>query len=601
LPPLEDPFGWIGQTLESKYAVEELVGEGGFAVVYRGHHKGFDDKVAIKCLKIPRKLEGPDREQFLQSFLAEGKLLHKLSKTDAGIVQALDVGAATSPNGSWTPFIVLEWLEGGTLEEELRKRRREGLPPRSLTDALKLLEPAARALGTAHALGIAHRDVKPANLFVVETQGSAKRTIKVVDFGIAKVLAESTDLVRAHEATGASIQAFTPRYAAPEQFDRRFGATGPWTDVFALALIVVEVVAGKSAMDGDTAQLFVASSNIQHRPTLAAHGINEGAGVEEVLKRALAVDTKERYQSTTEFWAALTEAAATGETALSVRAPDDTVKEAASTKREAPNALATRAPSTPSGTPSGATRASALAEVNAPPPGNRSVQLFAAGGITLVLCGVLYMLTHKEPERPMPVTVPVSASSAPPLVPVLTEPSILDAMASIDSTEKGFARWEDPTYAFGIDYPDELIADFSATDTKDGVVYVSVLKNAELRVFGGLLLNRTLDQMFDDATRVDPTDDIGKRWITSKNKGEFAFEVTGNEGTKMFYLKTIITVERGTWKYATMRFTFPVADRDRYEHKVTHMLKSFTFRATEAPPDSGPRDSGALAPHVHAH
>jgi hypothetical protein len=111
--------------------------------------------------------------------------------------------------------------------------------------------------------------------------------------------------------------------------------------------------------------------------------------------------------------------------------------------------------------------------------------------------------------------------------------------------------------------------------------------------------------MFEDAVRVDPTDDIGKRWITSKNKGEYAFEVTGNEGTNMFYLKTIITVERGTWKYATMRFTFPVADRDRYERKVTHMLKSFTFRATEAPPDAGPRsllDAGALPPpHVHAH
>jgi hypothetical protein len=190
-------------------------------------------------------------------------------------------------------------------------------------------------------------------------------------------------------------------------------------------------------------------------------------------------------------------------------------------------------------------------------------------------------------------------------VPVLTAPTIPHAMAPLDSTEKGFARWEDPTYAFGIDYPDELIADFAASDTKDGVVYVSVLKNAELRVFGGLLLTRTLDQMFDEATRVDPSDDIGKRWITSKSKGEFAFEVTGNEGTNMFYLKTIITVERGTWKYATMRFTFPVADRDRYERKVTHMLKSFTFRATEAPPDAaGARslvDSGALAPHVHAH
>ncbi|WP_394821029.1 serine/threonine protein kinase [Pendulispora albinea] len=311
VPDNDDPFGWVGHTLEGRYAVEELVGEGGFAIVYRGHHKGLDDAVAIKCLKIPRKLQGPERDRFLQSFLDEGKLLHRLSRANASIVQALDVGATTSPNGTWTPYLVLEWLDGETLEEDLKARARQGSAPRSLEETMALLEPAARALATAHAQGIAHRDVKPANLFLCTVAG--KRAIKVVDFGIAKVIGESTDLQRAHEATGMSLHAFTPRYGAPEQFDRRFGATGPWTDVFALALIVVEVVAGRSPMHGDSAQLFVASSNVRYRPTLRSLDVDLGEvddAVEAVLLRALAVDPKERYTTAGEFWDALTAAIA---------------------------------------------------------------------------------------------------------------------------------------------------------------------------------------------------------------------------------------------------------------------------------------------------
>ena len=119
-PEIDDPFGWVGHVLEGKYAIEALIGEGGFAVVYRAHHKGLDDRIAVKCLKIPKKLAGEERDRFLQSFLDEGKLLHRLSRADAGIVQALDVGAATSPNGTWTPFLVLEWLDGRTLEDDPR-------------------------------------------------------------------------------------------------------------------------------------------------------------------------------------------------------------------------------------------------------------------------------------------------------------------------------------------------------------------------------------------------------------------------------------------------------------------------------------------------
>ncbi len=281
-----------------------MVGRGGFGVVYRAHHLGFNEKVAVKCLRIPQTLRGPARDEFEQNFLAEGRLLHQLSRSTAGIVQALDVGAVVSPNKIWTPFIVLEWLDGQSLDVNFAERLAAGQGGRSLKAAVELLDSAARALALAHEQGIAHRDIKPANLFLAEVGG--RKTLKVLDFGIAKVMTESESFSKAFEETGASLQAFTARYGSPEQFSRRYGATGPWSDVFSLALVLIEAVVGHSALEGvDTAQLFIAAADTTRRPTLRAHGVELGDAVEGVLTRALAVDPKERYANVGQFWDAL--------------------------------------------------------------------------------------------------------------------------------------------------------------------------------------------------------------------------------------------------------------------------------------------------------
>jgi eukaryotic-like serine/threonine-protein kinase len=305
-PKKKDPFGWVGHTIDTKYSVEEVVGEGGFGVVYKARHKGFAQTVAIKCLKVPKGLKRDEREAFLETFLAEGRLLHQVSRATSDVVQALDVGDATSPNAIWSPYIVMEWLDGIPLSRDLRDRARAGSKGgRSFIEALALLEPAARALAAAHEQGVAHRDVKPSNLFLAEVAGRA--TLKVVDFGIAKVLTDSQTAALATTAsTDDVLGAFTPRYAAPEQFSRRYGATGPWTDVFALALVLVEVVTNKSALEGDDApQFYISASDMLRRPTLRAKGIETSDEAEMVLLRALAVDPKRRYPSVGEFWDAL--------------------------------------------------------------------------------------------------------------------------------------------------------------------------------------------------------------------------------------------------------------------------------------------------------
>jgi serine/threonine protein kinase len=318
--PEEDPFGWVGGTVDGKYRVDKVVGHGGFGIVYQAHHLGFEEKVALKCLRLPKELQGGDRDRFRDSLVAEGRLLLQLSRATTGVVQALDVGAVVSPSKIWTPYLVLEWLEGTPLDRDLLNRRKAALGGRTLGEALALLDGAVRALGVAHGMGIAHRDIKPANLFLVEIAG--RPGMKVLDFGIAKVLAESDSVTRAFEETGGTVQAFTARYGAPEQFSRRFGATGPWTDVFALALVLIEVVLGTPALDGtDAAQLFVAASDKLIRPTLRSKGFDPGDAVEAVLATALSVDPRERYPNATAFWDALTSAAEREPARMSARPP----------------------------------------------------------------------------------------------------------------------------------------------------------------------------------------------------------------------------------------------------------------------------------------
>src|SRR6188474_3873611 len=102
-----DPFGWLGSVIEGQFAVEAIAGEGAFGIVYRGTHLGFEAPVAIKCLKMPADLQPEQRQAFLATFRAEARLLHRLSRRTTGIVQALDVGVATSPTGAWTPYTVM--------------------------------------------------------------------------------------------------------------------------------------------------------------------------------------------------------------------------------------------------------------------------------------------------------------------------------------------------------------------------------------------------------------------------------------------------------------------------------------------------------------
>ncbi len=303
-----DPFELLGTTIAGKYRIQALIGSGGFGVVYRGEHGAFGEPIAIKCLNVSASLGAGEQDELLHKLEEEGAILHRLSKRCAAIVQALDVGAVTTASGHWVPYLVLEWLEGQTLAEFLADRIAAGQGGLTLEAAMALLDPAVEALTLAHRQRVAHRDVKPENLFLCEADGI--RALKVLDFGIAKVLAAHATFTASPAATLDRPTAFTPRYGAPEQFNKRVGATGPWTDVFALALILVELVSGQRALQGDDpTQLYVAATDPKTRPTLRLQGVAASDAVEQVLGRALAIDPQDRYREAQSFWDALRAAA----------------------------------------------------------------------------------------------------------------------------------------------------------------------------------------------------------------------------------------------------------------------------------------------------
>ena len=373
-----DTFKLKGQILDARYQVESVVGEGGFGVVYRATQVNFDEPVAIKVLKIPSQLNAKDTETFVETFRAEGKHLRKLSSEHPAFVRAHDTGVITV-DGIPAPYLVLEWLDGQPLEDELAERREIGEHGRSLQESMSLLEPIFGAVAHAHAQRVAHRDIKPANIFMAHTKTGT--TAKLLDFGMAKVMT-ATGTQGLHAATQGGLSGLTPAYAAPEQWDKKMSATGPWTDVYALALVLVELLTDQPPLDGDDMpSLMAATLDEETRPTPKTRGASVTPEVEAVFAKAIAFHPKDRYRHAGEFWNALVEASekvaaiATGQTLSRIAMPEGEVLQPGDVPPEG------RASSRPSKTRSKASveEASTAATIPATIPLTDSIEQSTAG------------------------------------------------------------------------------------------------------------------------------------------------------------------------------------------------------------------------------
>lgn len=285
-----DPLGLVGARLEDRYVVERYVAEGGFAFVYRALDTTLGEPVAIKLFK---EVEVAERDRLEAAFRREGELLERLSAAVPTLVRTRGLGRCAGPRGLTLLYLVLEWLDGDVLRVEPG-----GLP---LAEVVTRLTPIAMALAAAHDAGVAHRDVKPGNLFV--TRGG---TIRLLDFGIAKV---ESDRERGFASTATARSAFTMNYAAPEQLLNR--PTGPWTDVYALAIVCVELLAGRHPYaELGPLEVMLTLPDPNRRPTPLAMGVHVSSEIEREFAAALSVATETRPDMRA-FWDSLV-AAGTG-------------------------------------------------------------------------------------------------------------------------------------------------------------------------------------------------------------------------------------------------------------------------------------------------
>jgi serine/threonine protein kinase len=269
-----------GTVLGGRYRLDELIATGGMGEVWRGHDELLGRTVAVKVM-LPQLSRSPG---FVERFRGEAR--HTAALSHPGIATVYDYGESepAAGSGATSAYLVMELVEGRSLAELLESTGR--LPADRTLD---LVAQVSAALQAAHALGVVHRDVKPANL-LVRPDG----TVVVTDFGIARSVGAAAGLTMTGEVMG------TAAYLAPEQAEGRPATAA--TDVYSLGVVAYQCLAGRRPFDGDT-PVAIALAHLRESPPPLPADIP--AAARAVVERAMAKDPADRYPSA----AALAEAA----------------------------------------------------------------------------------------------------------------------------------------------------------------------------------------------------------------------------------------------------------------------------------------------------
>lgn len=302
-----DPFQLLGRVLSGTFRVDEVVGQGGYGVVYKAFHLHFRSPVALKVLKIPDGLGDASRARFWEEFRKEAEVQFQLSALTPNVVRPFHIGEVDTGGKYPLPVMALEWLEGKNLETIEEERRSSGRPAAGLPYLLDRLGGAARAIHIAHNLelhggrfSVIHRDLKPENLYSARV--GSKEVVKVLDFGTSKT-GHLVNILAGAPTLSTAPNEFSPPYAAPEQWTpKSLGQTGPWTDVWGMALTLVELMKGEHLLTGNMYAMMFACLNQNERPTPRTHGLTVSDAVEDAFARALALDPRKRTKSLRDLW-----------------------------------------------------------------------------------------------------------------------------------------------------------------------------------------------------------------------------------------------------------------------------------------------------------
>ena len=272
-----------GDIVAEKFRIIEELGRGGFGAVFVAEQLGVGRQVALKTM-LPQIAM---HENLIERFKREAELIKNLNHPNT--VRLYDLGST----GHGLFYIAMEMLKGKPLSDALEQGERF-----NTLRMFRIIEQVLKSLIEAHHTGIIHRDLKPENIMLVEMLGE-EDFIKVLDFGIAKATGSGANEMKRLTATGQSFG--TPSYMAPEVLLET--EIGPWTDLYAVGLIMAEMITGEIAVMGDTPMVITIkqASATEHEfpPEITESGFGQ------VILKATKKDPKDRFQSAQEFLEAM--------------------------------------------------------------------------------------------------------------------------------------------------------------------------------------------------------------------------------------------------------------------------------------------------------
>lgn len=263
----------IGELVDGRYKIETRLGEGALATVYAATHELIEKRVALKVLKQEFVADAEIVERFLREAKAASRLNHK------NIISLSDFGKV--PSGA--PFFVMELLDGRTLSDLLYDGK--GIP---VPEAIRLVTEIGQGLAAAHQHGVVHRDLKPDNIGLARDSEGVEH-VKILDFGLAKIVQENRKLTRAGQVLG------TPEYMSPEQASGQ--TVDQRSDIFALGILLYRLIVGRVPFGGKTF-MEVISKVLSERPRSPRSLCNAPeltAPLEAVILRALSRAQEDRF------------------------------------------------------------------------------------------------------------------------------------------------------------------------------------------------------------------------------------------------------------------------------------------------------------------
>ena len=291
----DDPSSFVGTVLDGQYQIESLLGKGGMGAVYLARHILLGDRVAIKILPP----EVRNNAEWLRRFRREGQAARRFRHANAVTVYDL----RTASDG--TIYMVMEYVEGHTLDAELKKRGQF-----TAGEAFEILEPVMSVLNTAHAMGVVHRDLKPENIMIGKAQTNGEAPIKLLDLGIAKMReiagvesSGTTELTMAGQVLG------TPYYMSPEQWGELSRDGNPEidgrTDIYSLGLVAYQMISGQRPYSAGTLHELRREHIAVTPPPLCEKIPDVPRAFSEAIDRAIAKDRSDRQATAGELAAQL--------------------------------------------------------------------------------------------------------------------------------------------------------------------------------------------------------------------------------------------------------------------------------------------------------